>query len=316
MTDIRYSMDSTAIPAELFAPLTEAERPVERIARPARSYAQDAWRRFRKNKLAIVGLAILVVVALFAIFGPMFSQYTYDGQNFADGNQGPSAAHWFGTDKFGRDLWVRSMYGARISLAIGFVAALINMVIGTIYGGISGYFGGKVDLVMMCIVEIIYGIPQMCYVILIMLLLDRSATSIVLAMCVTYWMGTARTVRTQILSLRNEEFVLAARVTGESSARIIRKHLIPNCVGSIIVNVTYLVPQAIFLEAFLSFLGVGIQQPQASWGSLANEAISSVITGKNLHLMFFPALLISITVFALNFIGDGMRDALDPKQTR
>lgn len=316
MSEIHYDMENVNIPSELFMPLPEAKRPTERIARPARSYGQDAWRRFRKNKLAIAGLIILLVVTLFAIFGPMFSPYTYDGQNFAEGNQGPSAQHWFGTDKFGRDLFVRCMYGARISLAIGFVAALINMFIGSIYGGISGYFGGKVDLVMMRIVEIIYGIPQMCYVILIMLLLDRSATSIVLAMCVTYWMGTARTVRTQILSLRNEEFVLAARVTGESNARIIRSHLIPNCVWAIIVNVTYLVPQAIFLEAFLSFLGIGIQQPQASWGSLANEAVVSVITGRQLHLMFFPALLISVTVFALNFIGDGMRDALDPKQTR
>lgn len=303
-------------PADLFVPLTEEERPVERIARPARSYGQDAWRRFRKNKLALLGLFILVVVTLFAIFGPIFSPYTYDGQNFADGNQGPSAAHWFGTDKFGRDLYVRCMYGARISLAIGFVAALINMALGSLYGGISGYFGGRVDIVMMRVVEILYGIPQMCYVILIMLLLGRSATSIIIAMCVTYWMGTARTVRSLVLALRNEEFILAARVTGESNARIIRKHLIPNCIGSIIVNVTYLVPQAIFLEAFLSFLGVGIQAPQASWGSLANEAIQSVITGKQLHLMFFPALLISVTVFALNFIGDGMRDALDPKQTR
>lgn len=307
-------MDTTGyanLPDSLFEPLRKEERPAEESLRSTRTYWQDAWRRFRKNKLAVIGLIIIAIITLFAIFGPIFSKFSYEQQDLSSGGQWPSAAHWFGTDKFGRDIFVRCMYGARISLSIGFAAAAINMVIGVIYGGISGYFGGKLDVLMMSICEILYSMPQVCYVIIIMLFMGNTVASVLVSICVIYWIKTARIVRSEVMRLKNEEFVLAARVIGESTPRIIRKHLIPNCMGSIIVSVTFLIPEAIFLEAFLSFLGIGISVPMASWGTLANDAIPAMLTKP--YQMLFPALLISLTMFALNFIGDGLRDALDPK---
>jgi len=254
---------------------------------------------------------VLAVITLSAIFSPMFSPYTYDGQDVLNQNQWPSVLHWFGSDKFGRDIFVRTMYGARISLTIGFVTALLSLVIGVLYGGISAYLGGKVDMIMMRIVDILSGIPSLLYIILIMLFLEHSIQSILIALCITYWIGTARITRSQILSLKNQDFALAAKVIGESKIKILLSHLIPNSMGPVIVTVTFLIPSAIFEEAFLSFLGIGIQVPMASWGSLANDAIPTLFTQP--YQMLFPALAISITMFALNFIGDGLRDALDPK---
>ena len=296
---------------ELFETLPEKDKSVDEIVRVSKTFAKDAWDRFKRNPLAMTGLVILVVIVIGAILGPALSQFTYDKQDIANQYQTSSFTHIFGTDKFGRDLFVRMMYGARISLAIGFCAAAINLLIGIIYGGVAGYFGGKLDIVMMRIVDIIYGIPQVCYVILIMLYLGASIYSILIAISVTYWIRTARVVRSQVLTLKSQEFILAARSIGESDFDIIAKHLIPNCLGPIVVTVTFLVPDAIFLEAYLSFLGIGIQVPMASWGTLANDAIPELFSHP--LLMIFPAVLISVTMFALNFIGDGMRDALDPK---
>ncbi len=296
---------------ELLQPLSQEERNTEEISRESVSYWKNCWRRFRKDKLAMTGLIILIIMTLLAIFVPIFSPYTYDQTDFLAMLQWPSAKHWFGTDKMGRDIFVRTMYGARISLSIGFAAAAINMVIGVLYGGISGYLGGKVDLVMMRIVDILTGVPSLLYIILIMMFLGSNVQSILIAMCMTYWITTARMVRSQIFTLRGQDFALAGKVIGETKWQILIRHLIPNSMGSIIVTVTFLIPSAIFQEAFLSFLGIGIQVPMASWGTLANDAIEYLFTYP--YQMLFPAAAISITIFALNFIGDGLRDALDPR---
>lgn len=307
----KYSIDNYNIPDDLFEEISSDEKTPEDIHRPSVSYWKNAWRRFKKDPLAMFGLVIITIITLAAIFGPIISPYTYDGQNIAVQNQGPSLKHLFGTDKFGRDIFVRTLYGARISLSIGVVAALINFIVGIVYGGISGYFGGKVDMVMMRIVDIMTGVPSLLYIILIMMYLGNTIESILIALCLTYWIGTARQTRSQILTLKNQDFALAAKVIGESKMEILFKHLLPNSMGPIIVTVTFLIPSAIFQEAFLSFLGIGIAAPMASWGTLANDAIPTLFTQP--YQMFFPALAISITMFALNFIGDGLRDALDPR---
>lgn len=300
------------LPDELFEKIGEdSKQDNEEISRPSKSYWQDAWGRFRKDRLAMIGLCFVLIMAIFAIFGPVFSQYTYDGQDLNNGNQPPSSEHWFGTDKFGRDIFVRTLYGARISLLIGFVAAAINMVIGVVYGGLSGYFGGRVDMILMRVVDIMIGVPDLLYIILVMMFLGNSIQSILIALCLTSWIGTARIVRSQVVTLKHQEYALAARSIGSSNLRILFKHLIPNSIGPIIVTVTFLVPSAIFSEAFLSFLGIGIQVPIASWGTLVNDAIPTIFTQP--YQMLFPALAISITMFSLNFIGDGLRDALDPR---
>ncbi|MCC3645918.1 ABC transporter permease [Cytobacillus oceanisediminis] len=300
------------IPDELFEKLNYSHvLQNEEIARPSKSYWEDAWSRFKKDPLAMMGLFVVVLITLAAIFGPFLSEYTYDGQNIENGNQSPSSEHWFGTDKFGRDIFVRTLYGARISLTIGIAAAAINMVIGVLYGGISGFFGGRIDMIMMRIVDMLIGIPDLLYIILVMMFLGNSLQSILIALCITSWIGTARIVRSQVITLKHQEYALAARSLGSSEFRILFKHLFPNSMGPIIVTVTFLVPSAIFSEAFLSFLGIGIQVPIASWGTLVNDAIPALFTEP--YQMLFPALAISITMFSLNFIGDGLRDALDPR---
>lgn len=305
-----YTMEDE-IPAELLLGLREDERGREEISRPSVSYWQNCWIRLKKDKLAMFGLCVITVMTLLAVAAPIFSPYAYDQTDFAHMLEWPSLAHPFGTDKMGRDIFVRTMYGARISLTIGFAAAAINMVIGVLYGGIAGYMGGMTDMVMMRIVDILSGIPSLLYLILIMMFLGNTVQSILLAMCLTFWITTARMVRGQILTLREQDFALAARVCGQSRWQILIHHLIPNSMGPIIVTVTFLIPQAIFQEAFLSFLGIGISVPKASWGTLANDAIEYLFSYP--YQMLFPAFAISITIFALNFIGDGLRDALDPR---
>ena len=295
-----------------YQPLDKASISADQISRPSVSYWKDAWRRFRKDKLAVFGLVMILIVSLFAIFGPMFCPYAYDEADFLSIAQWPSKAHWFGTDALGRDLYVRVLYGARISLSIGVVAALVNMVIGVLYGGIAGYFGGKVDNVMMRIVDAMYSIPDMLYIILITVVLEPSMGSILLGICISSWMGMARQVRTQVMTLKEQEFSLAAFVLGASRKRILFKHLVVNSMGPIIVSVTLLVPSAIFNEAFLGFLGIGIPAPNASWGTLANDAKRFLTTAP--MQVIWPTLAICLTMLALNFIGDGLGDALDPKK--
>ncbi|MBQ6736982.1 MAG: ABC transporter permease, partial [Synergistaceae bacterium] len=239
------------------------------------------------------------------------SKYEYDTQDFMESNEPPSLNHFFGTDMFGRDLFVRVLYGARISLAVGFLASFISLFIGVIYGGISGFSGGKTDDVMMRIVDVIYSVPMMIYVILLMVVVGSGLKSIFITLGISYWAPMARIVRAEILRLKNEEFILAAKVMGASPKRILLRHLIPNAMGSILVTLTLSIPGAIFTEAFLSFVGLGVSAPMASWGVLCSDAVSSLAIYP--YQLFFPAAAISLTILAFNFFGDGLRDALDPK---
>ncbi|SHJ46920.1 ABC transporter permease [Tepidibacter formicigenes] len=307
-------MENVNIDKSLWEPLSQDEKDLEKIARPSMTYWQDVWRRLKGNKVAMGSLVFLIFLILLAIFGPMLAKYSYSDQNLMMANQSPNAQHWFGTDKHGRDLYVRVLYGARISLTVGFVASIINLVVGVLYGGISGYFGGKVDNVMMRIVDILYTIPLTLYVILLMVVIGSGLKSILIALGSVYWLGMARLVRGQILSLKEQEYVLAAKTLGASDFRILLRHLIPNAMGPIIVTMTMAIPSAIFTEAFLSFIGLGVSAPMASWGVLANDALGSIRTYP--YQLFFPSLAISITMLAFNFLGDGLRDALDPRMRK
>ncbi|MDD7174196.1 MAG: ABC transporter permease [Clostridiales bacterium] len=294
-----------------YQPIDPEALSADEIARPSVSYWQDAWRRFKSDKMAVFGLVVIVIITLFAIFGPILCPYGYEDADFFHVNEWPSREHWFGTDALGRDLYVRVLYGARISLSIGVVAALVNMVIGVLYGGIAGFCGGLVDNIMMRIVDILIALPSLLYTILLMMLLGTNIRSILIALCLSSWVGTARITRSQVVTLKHQEYALAGRLAGASSFEILLRHLLPNAMGPIIVSVMFLIPSAIFSEAFLSFLGIGIQKPMASWGSLANDAIGTLVSSP--YQMFFPIAAISLTMFSLNFIGDGLRDALDPK---
>lgn len=298
----------------LFRKLDAEEKNDEFIAIESRTFLQDAWRNFKSNKRALVGGIVLIIIVLLAIFGPMISTYSYETQDMTMRNASPSAEHWFGTDKMGRDIFTRILYGARISLSVGLVAALVNLIIGTVYGGIAGYVGGKVDMVMMRIVDIIYSIPSMLYIVLIMLIFGASVTSIILGISISCWIDMARIVRQEVKSLKEQEFTMAAFVLGASSKRILFKHLLINAMGPIIVTVTLMVPQAIFTEAWLSFLGVGISAPMASWGTLAQDA-RALIEVYPMQTVY-PMLAICITIFAFNFVGEGLERALDPKRKR
>lgn len=284
------------------------------IARPSTTYWQDAWRRLKQNKAAMLGLFMIIFITLLAAFGPLFTFHSYSDQKLEFANQPSSGTYWFGTDNLGRDLFTRVLYGARISLSIGIVASLINLSIGVIYGGISGYFGGRVDSIMMRIVDILYGIPLLLYVILLMVVLKPGLTNIFIALGLVYWLRMARIVRGQVLALKEQEYILAAKLIGASSWRIILRHLIPNSMGPIIVTMTLAIPEAIFTEAFLSFIGLGVSAPMASWGVLASEGVTSLRSYP--FQLFYPAVAISITMLSFNFLGDGLRDALDPRMRK
>lgn len=374
----------------------------EKISRPSLTYWQDAWRRLKQNKLAMLGLIVAVSLVLFAIFGPYLSKYTYSDQELSmanissiitiydigdeyvylhsdyqlygvDENQiiterldaentdqinrtktylingkevlvdysfaaaakksnDPKAKkfeikvdgtvidnsktlmnkdHWFGTDGLGRDVFVRILYGARVSLLIAFVATLVNFFVGVLYGGIAGYFGGNVDNLMMRFVDIISTIPLILYVILISVVNEPGLQTIIIAIGLVFWVQMARIVRGQVLSIKEQEYILAARTLGASTPRILIRHLIPNAMGPIIVSLAMMIPSAIFTEAFLSFIGLGVSVPMASWGTLANESLGGLRSYP--YQLFYPAFFISLTVLSFNFLGDGLRDALDPR---
>ncbi|WP_084766965.1 ABC transporter permease [Clostridium nigeriense] len=319
MENLKYDLD---IDKELFTPLNEEEKKFEEIVRPSVGYWADAWRRLKNNKVALFSLIMIVIVVLFAFLGPILMEkvlgYTYYDTNLQATDLRPSAQHWFGTDNLGRDLFVRVMYGARYSLIIAISAAAINLVIGVLYGGIAGFFGGKVDNIMMRIVDVLYSIPTQIYVIILMAAFKKEGstglTTIILAMAISYWVGMARIVRGEILELKQREFVLAAKALGASKVRILFRHLIPNCMGSILVTLTLFVPQAIFTEAFLSFIGLGINAPLASLGTLANDASGLLSTAA--YQLLFPAGAICIIILAFNLFGDGLTEALDPKNKK
>lgn len=295
-----------------FKPVDKDAEKMESVVRPSLSYWKDAWRRLRKNKLAMAGLIFLVLLTLAAVFGPILSPHSVTDTSLPNQNKAPSMTHLFGTDELGRDVFTRTWYGARISLFVGVMAALIDFFIGIIYGGISGYKGGRTDTIMMRIIEILYGLPHLLVVILLIVVMGPSLTAIIVALTITGWVGMARIVRGQVLQIKNYEFVTASKSFGTKTPRIIRKNLLPNTMGPIIVQMTLTVPSAIFAEAFLSFLGLGIQAPFASWGVMANDALPVILSGHWWRL-FFPAFFISLTMFAFNVLGDGMQDALDPK---
>lgn len=381
------------IPNNLWDKLDESKKKSDAISRESMTYWQDAWRRLKKNCMAMIGLITILILVLLSIFYPMFSKYEFSDQNLdftgltprvglyrldddtylhlanglkvytstkrgellelqeaiendvfqkrktynidgkniiIDYSQKPfkllkgsnqqeleyTGKKWnkkyiFGTDDLGRDILIRVVHGARISLTIAAVASLVNLFIGIFYGGISGYAGGKVDNIMMRIVDIINTVPLMLYVILLMVVLGSGLETIIITFGCVFWVRMARIVRGQILSLKKQEYVMAAKIIGASRWRILTKHLLPNTMGPIIVTMTLMIPRAIFTEAFLSFIGLGVSPPVASWGTLANDALGGLRSYP--HQLFFPALAICVTMLAFNFLGDGLRDALDPK---
>lgn len=384
--------DGKFIPSEMWEKIDEKEKDKELILRPSMTYWQDAWRRLKKNTMAMIGLVVIILMFLIAIFGPFFSKYSYsdqtlefasltprlelhkiednsfvhlanglklykvtkkgevlefinheeinmiqkykvyniDGKNITidysskpfkllneNGEEYPyykkvwNKKYWFGTDDLGRDLLIRVIHGAKISLLIALVASIVNLVIGTLYGGIAGYAGGKVDNIMMRIVDIISTVPLMLYVIILMVVIGPGLKTIIITLGSVYWVRMARIVRGQILSLKEQEFVMAAKTIGAGTWRILVRHLLPNAMGPIIVSMTMMIPNAIFTEAFLSFVGLGVPAPQASWGTLCNNALGGLRSYP--YQLFFPAAAISITMLAFNFLGDGLRDALDPR---
>lgn len=286
----------------------------EEIVRPSLSFWQDVWRRFRSNWVALTGLLLLIFIALFAIFGPLLSSHTYYATNLALKNQVPNHTFWFGTDDLGRDIFCRTCLGARISLFVGIVAALIDLLIGVLWGGIAALVGGRIDSMMMSIANILNAIPYLLVVIMLMVVMGSGLFPIIVALTFIGWIGMARIVRGQLMQLREQEFILAAIALGASSRRILFKHLIPNAMGPIIVTMTLTIPAAIFTEAFLSFLGLGVQAPIASWGTMASEGLPAMRYYP--WRLFFPAVFISLTMLAFNLVGDGLRDALDPKLRR
>ncbi|MFC5471760.1 ABC transporter permease [Cohnella suwonensis] len=281
------------------------------IVRPSLTYWQDAWRRLKSNKMAMGGLIVLIVMTILAIVAPFVSKFDYETQYLMDTDLKPSWTHFFGTDDFGRDLWTRVWWGTRISLFIGLVAATLDLVIGVLYGGISAFFGGKVDNIMQRIIEVIYSIPLLLLAIILIVFLGPGIKSIIIAYALTGWVGMARLVRGQILLLKEQEFVLAAKTLGAKPWRIILQHLIPNVIGLIIVQITFIVPTAIFFESFLSFIGVGIRPPMASLGVLINDGAHYMRYQP--HRIIFPTIVFSLILLSFNVLGDGLRDALDPK---
>lgn len=296
---------------EMFQRVGVDEQSSETIVRPSISYWQDAIRRLKKNKVAMFSLFFLIFMVLMCIFAPYIYPHPYNEQNIAITNQGPTLEHIFGLDDLGRDIFARIWVGGRVSLTIGIVGALISLVVGTLYGGISGFCGGIVDDIMMRILEILVGIPYMVVVIIVSVYLGKGMTSLMIALCLTSWTGLARLVRGEIIELKESEYVMAARALGTSPLKIITKHLIPNTLSVIIINTTFAIPSFIFSEAFLSFLGMGIQPPDTSWGAMASLGQQQMTYYP--HELIFPALAISVTMLAFNLLGDGLRDAFDPK---
>ncbi|MCL6611320.1 MAG: ABC transporter permease [Peptococcaceae bacterium] len=299
---------------EDFQALGDKGGPAEGLSADPLNYWRDVWRRLKANRAAVFGLTVIAVLVFFALAGPYLSGHTYDRQDLSMINQPPGAGFWFGTDCLGRDLFTRIWYGARISLLIGFVTGAVCLVIGVLYGGISGYAGGRVDDLMMRAVEVLGSIPFLLYVILLMVLMGPGLKAVFIALGAVYWLTVARIVRGQVLALKEQEYILAARVLGISPWRILTRHLIPNTMGPILVTLTLIIPEAIFTEAWLSFLGLGVSVPKASWGVLASEGMEGL---RNYPWqLFFPAFFISLTMLAFNFVGDGIRDALDPRLRR
>jgi len=275
---------------------------------------QDAWLRLKKNRAAVAGGVVLITMVILALLTPLIAPYSYEAQNLDLGASPPSAAHWLGTDIFGRDLLTQILYGGRISLAVGFIATAVALVIGVTWGAVAGYVGGRVDAAMMRFVDILYALPFMIFIILLMVVFGRNILLLFLAIGAVEWLTMARIMRTQVQALRQQEFVEAAISLGLSPSAIIFKHIIPNAIGPIIVYTTLTIPSVMLLEAFLSFLGLGIQPPRTSWGLLISYGAETM--AEYPWLLIFPGLALTITLFSLNFLGDGLRDALDVRGSK
>ena len=275
---------------------------------------QDAWIRLRRNRMAVAGGITLLLFIILAILTPWIAPYSYEAQDLDLGASAPSAAHWLGTDVFGRDVLTQIMYGGRVSLAVGFIATAVALLIGVTWGAVAGYVGGRVDAVMMRMVDILYALPFMIFIVLLMVVFGRNVLLLFLAIGAVEWLTMARIMRSQVQSLRQQEFVEAAISLGLSPTAIIRKHVVPNALGPIIVYTTLTIPSVMLLEAFLSFLGLGIQPPQTSWGLLISYGAETM--EEYPWLLIFPGLALTTTLFSLNFLGDGLRDALDVRGSK
>ena len=283
-------------------------------AEKGHSLWQDAWHRLRKNRMAVLGGVFILIMGLASLIGPAMVTHGYQEQNLELRESPPSSEHWLGTDKLGRDLLARVLYGGRISLTVGLVATAVSLTIGVLYGTLSGFCGGKVDAVMMRLVDILYALPFTIFVILLMVFFGRDIRLMFLAIGAVEWLTMARIVRGQVLSLRKQEFIEACIALGLPLHRIILRHLAPNVLGPVIVYSTLTIPAVMLLEAFLSFLGLGVQEPMCSWGSLIKEGAE--IMEEAPWLLIFPGSLFAMTLFSLNFLGDGLRDALDPRASK
>ncbi len=301
---------ATAITASDFQFIPREEKAADTVVRPSVSYWADVFRRIRQDKVAMISLGIIVIISLMAIFAPFFCPYDYATNNLSAINQPPSAEHWFGTDQLGRDLWARVWVGARVSLLIGLGGAIAPQIVGIFLGGISGYFGGWVDMFIMRVIDVGLCIPELVYVTLMMLLMGSGPMAIIATIAMVGWMGSARFIRGRILQFKNREFVLAAKAQGASPMRQIFRYILPNILGQQVVTITAAIPGAIFMEAYLSFIGLGIKSPMTSWGQLSQ--IGSSVFRTSPYQLWIPGALISVTILAFYLFGNSLRDALDP----
>jgi oligopeptide transport system permease protein len=300
---------------ELFNPAGIDLQDSEEIAGPSIGFWKDSWIRLKKNKAALAGLAVLVLLfALAFALGPLLSTHSTTSQDLARRYEGPSGGFWFGTDEFGRDMFARLWEATRVSLYIGLLAAVLDLVVGVTYGAISGLLGGRVDGLMQRIIEILNGIPNLVVAILVMVVFDPGIVTISIAVGLTGWTIMARIVRGRVMQLKEQEFTLASRALGAGRRRLLTKHLIPNALGVIIITVMFTVPSAIFYEAVLSFIGLGIQVPNASLGSLISDGSQEMRF--HAYLLLYPALVFSALMLSFNVLGDGLRDALDPRMRK
>ncbi|HWR61444.1 MAG TPA: ABC transporter permease [Clostridia bacterium] len=302
---------------EMFKPAPKENKNAEKIRRPSIKYWPDVWRRLKMNHLAMIGLFLIVFCAIMAFVGTRLNGFTYFEQDYSLINMKPYSVHWFGTDELGRDLFTRTWFGVRYSLFIGVAAAIIDFIIGVLYGGTAGIASRKVDAVMMRIAEVIYSVPYLLVVILVSVVFSQAGQGssmfvLVFSLTLTDWVPMAILVRGQVLQLKESEYALASESIGATKAWILGKHILPNTLGPILVRITLTIPQAIFAEATLGFLGLGLQAPKSSLGTLANEGLAGLAIG-NAYQIFIPAIFISLIMFAFNVLGDGLRDALDPR---
>jgi oligopeptide transport system permease protein len=302
----------TTLTPDLFEPAAAESGESERIAAPRKSFLRDAWERMKRNRVATISLfGIALIFAMTFVIGPLLAQYGVYEQNISDRYQGPSAAHWFGTDELGRDMWARVWEGAKVSLFIALIATAADIGIGVVYGVISGLAGSRVDDIMQRIIEILIGIPNLIVVVLAVAILGASVLTIAIALVITGWVTMARLTRAQVLKLKEQEFFLASRSLGAGRLRLVLRHLIPNTLGPIVITLMFTIPNAIFFEAILSYIGLGIQIPEASLGSLINSGSDGLRFYP--YLLWFPAAILSFILLTFNLSADGLRDAFDPR---